>query len=436
MSFHATEVKPGLFYTGTTDPDLRVFDIVMMTTYGTSYNSFVLKGREKTCLFETTKPKFYDQFLARINDAIGPQGQVDYIIMNHTEPDHSGSMLRLYQERFPNATLVCTQMAYNFASKVHNFKFPNWINTGTTRTLDLGGLTLQFLIAPLLHWPDSMMTYCPELKTVFTCDVFGAHYSHEGVFNDNVASDANYMEAYRYYYDCIFGPFKPSVLKGLAQLDKLDIETICCAHGPVIRSEARRYMELYRQWSTMPPLQEKVALAYVSAYGYTGEMAQAIAEGVRSQGVPCDTFDMVTQPKGDFWAAFERSKGVLLGTPTLVADALPQIWEIATTFNRIVHNQSGQRIASVFGTYGWSGEAIKNIDDRLRQVGFTLPLNPLKVQFRASADELRQCHEYGVRFARAVKGEPINERLPAKPAAAAAPAPAKPATAAPAPAAH
>ncbi|KAJ4456334.1 putative Flavo-diiron protein FprA1 [Paratrimastix pyriformis] len=406
----AVQIKPGLFFTGTTDPELRVFDIVMETTYGTSYNSYILKGSTKTCLFETTKPAFYDRFLARINDAIGPDGQVDYIIMNHTEPDHSGSLMRLHRERFPEATLMCTATALNYAQKVHNFKFPKVINTVTTRSLDLGGLTLRFLITPLLHWPDSMITYCPELRTLFTCDVFGAHYAHEGVFNDTVPSQTNYLEAARYYYNCIFGPFKQHVLKGLAQLDPLDFDTICCAHGPVVRSDARWMVDLYRQWSAIDPLEDRVVLAYVSAYGYTAELAQAVAEGVRSQGLDCTTFDLVTQPKADFMASFERAKGVLLGTPTLIADALPQIWDVATSFNRIVHTQAGPRYAAVFGTYGWSGEGVKNIDERLKQVAFTLPLNPFKVQFRASAEELVQAQEWGQKFARAVKGEPINER--------------------------
>ena len=198
----AIKAKEHIWYVGVQDPDLRVFDIIMHSDYGTSYNAYLVQGTEKTVLFETSKAKFFDEFLDNIRQVTDP-AKIDYIVVDHTEPDHTGSMEKLL-ELAPNATVLGSGTAITFEGD----RQPPVQRQGCFEKdrIDLGGLTLTFLSVPMLHWPDSMYTYIPELKALFTCDSFGCHYADERVFNDLIEGD--FTEAYKYYFDNIIGPFK------------------------------------------------------------------------------------------------------------------------------------------------------------------------------------------------------------------------------------
>eukprot|EP01028_Stygiella_incarcerata_P002404 TRINITY_DN1448_c0_g2_i1.p1 TRINITY_DN1448_c0_g2~~TRINITY_DN1448_c0_g2_i1.p1 ORF type:complete len:890 (+),score=246.45 TRINITY_DN1448_c0_g2_i1:139-2808(+) len=409
MSFK--KIKDNFFFVGVFDPNLRVFDIVMQTEFGTSYNAFLLQGREKNVLFETVKLKdgmhFYEDFVKNIEAVIGKEGRIDYIVHNHTEPDHSGSARRLMEEKYPDATVIGTPQAIEFLEEIGNRKFKH-IVAEDKMTIDIGGFTLEFHIAPFLHWPDSMFTYIKELKSIVTCDFFGAHFSDERVFSDLI--DTDYSGAFKYYYDCIFGPYPKYVQDGLKIMHALEIDTICCSHGPVLRGDLEPFFEKYREWSKIPVKKDIVVIAYVSAYGYTEEMAKTIAEGIRSAGVEVELFDLVTDPTGlasVIEAVSTRAKGLLLGTPTIVSDALPPIMSIATSLNPVIH---GDLVAGVFGSYGWGGEGPINVDQRLQQLRVKLPFDPFRIRFRASEEDLKKCLEYGEKFARCVLGETIDER--------------------------
>ena len=408
------EVKKDLYWVGALDKDLRIFDIIMYTEYGTSYNSYVLRGQNKTAVFETVKDKFYDEFAERIKSAIDP-ATVDYIVLNHTEPDHSGSAYRIYRELCPNATIVGTATTIRFLKEIANEDFPHLV-AKDGMTLDLGGYTLQFIMAPFLHWPDSMYTYIPENKTLVTCDSFGCHYADEKVVNDQIEGD--FLDAYKYYFDMIMGPFKSYVKAALAKIDKLELETICPGHGPVLRTDLEKYINYYREWSETPDLTNTVVIPYVSAYTYTKTMAEEIAKGIEAVGgIEVKLHDMVYDKKQDVLAEIATAKGVLLGTPTIVSDALPPIWEIAISLNPVIH---AGKYAGVFGSYGWSGEGVTNIEQRLKQLRFKMPLPGLKINFKASEDQLKQCYDYGYHFGRALLGEEIPQAEEKK-----APTPAK-----------
>lgn len=234
------KLKNNLYWAGILDPNLDVFDIIMETEFGTTYNSYLLKGSEKTVLFETAKAKFMDEYIDKVTLLTNIE-DIDYIVMNHTEPDHAGSAVKL-MEMNPDITLIGTQMAIDFMKEITNMEFA-YIVAKDGNTLSLGDKTLKFISAPNLHWPDTMFTYIPEDKVLITCDSFGAHYSSEEILHSKITDNEGYMSALKYYFDNILGPFKPYMLKAIDKIKDLDIDIICTGHGPVLDDNPREVIE-------------------------------------------------------------------------------------------------------------------------------------------------------------------------------------------------
>lgn len=393
----AIKARDNIYYVGALDKDLRVFDIVMYTEYGTTYNAYLVKGKDKSVLFETVKQKFFDEHVKSIREVMDP-AELDYIVVNHTEPDHSGSVEQLLKLA-PNATVLGTATAITFLKEIVNAPFRHRVVTEKDR-VDLGGATLTFLSVPMLHWPDSMYTYIPEYKALFSCDSFGCHYADDRIFNDLIEGD--FTDAYKYYFDNIIGPYKnPHMLAALKKLEGLPIEFIGNGHGPVLRADIPKYLEMYRQWSTpAPKAQSSVAVCYVSAYGYTGQLASAIAEGLKQGGVDqVRLFDLVKDDKAAAQAAIAGSDGFLLGSPTILGDALPPVWEMLLGVNPVIHRG---KPAGAFGSYAWSGEAVGNLSARMEQLKLKLPVPGYRVRLKPSPEQLEGARAFGREFAEAV----------------------------------
>ena len=228
----AVEVKNGIYSVGILNPAMRIFDVIMRTEYGTTYNSYVVKGSEKTALIEVSHAEFFDSYLSNIKEVCDP-AEIDYIVLNHCEPDHSGALADL-MKYCPNAKIVVSKAGSIYLKNITNRTDLDVISPKDGESIDLGGKTLKFISAPLLHWPDSMFTYVEEEKTIFTCDFFGAHYCEPYTFDKNIVYEKAYEEAMHYYYVAIFGPFKAAVQKGLEKALALDFDTACVSHGPVL----------------------------------------------------------------------------------------------------------------------------------------------------------------------------------------------------------
>lgn len=394
----AIKAMDDLWWVGVEDHDLRVFDIVMHSDWGTSYNAYAVRGSEGVALFETVKEKFFDEYLANLKEVCSLD-EVRYIVVGHTEPDHSGSLEKLL-ELTSNATVVGSATAITFLKEIVNKPFASRaVKDG--ETIDLGGRTLSFLSVPFLHWPDSMYTYIPEMKALFTVDSFGCHYADDRVFNDLI--DGDFTEAYKYYFDCIMGPFKPFVLKALDKIKGLDIQFIGNGHGPVLRTDIPKYLEMYRAWATpvvVPADERRVAIAYVSAYGYTRQLAGVIADALAEGGVKhVELYDLVECDLETARAAVQSADGFLLGSPTLVGDALPPIYEMLVGLNPIIHKG---KPAGAFGSFGWSGEAVPKLTAQMQAIGLKLPVEGLKVRFKPSEAQLAEARQFGLDFAAAV----------------------------------
>ncbi|MDR1495962.1 MAG: FprA family A-type flavoprotein [Clostridiales Family XIII bacterium] len=389
-------------WVGVLDPDLRVFDIVMKTEFGTTYNSYVLKGKEKTVLFEASKAQFFDEWIAKIKEET-PIDDIDYLVVEHSEPDHSGAIERLL-ELNPDIEIVGSPGALNFLKEITNREIKGRaVKSGDE--LDIGGKTLKFITTPNLHWPDTIFTYVPEIRTLVTCDCFGTHYSDENVTNDKLTNYEDYLKSLVYYYDNIIGPFKGDVLAALDKIEGLDIDVVATGHGPVLTQNPGEIIEQYRQWSSPknPNAQKTIIIPYVSAYGYTKQLGDAITEGIKEAAdFNVKLFDMVYADFEEVMTEIGNADGFLLGTPTIVGEALEPIWKIAASLNAKLH---GGKYASAFGSYGWSGEGVPHIMQRLAQCKLNVFGDGFRVRFKPSDEDLAKAREFGHDFGSSIRDE-------------------------------
>ena len=384
-----TDVK----WIGVLDHDIRTFDIVMETKYGATYNSYFINAQKKT-IVEATKEKFWDVYLEKLKQVVNPE-EIEYIVMNHTEPDHSGNAMNLLKIA-PRAKIVGTGNVIRYMTDLMNMDFPHII-VKDGDTLDLGNKTLRFISAPNLHWPDSMYSYLEEDKVLFTCDSFGSHYCHEEMYDDKVG---NFDDAFRYYFDVILKPFSKFMLKAIEKVRQLEISAICTGHGPLLTKNWKRYVDLTEQYAKEAvafPEFGRVLVAYVSAYGKTKILAESITQGLSQvEGIHADLCDIEKMPAGDLADKITRASGIIIGSCTINQNTLPQIY---TLFALMSPLRDKGKPAGCFGSYGWSGEAQKIIEANLSTLKLNLVIDNIFVKFTPSADDIARCVEYGKSFA-------------------------------------
>lgn len=382
-----------IYWIGALHPDLRVFDIIMQTKNGSTYNSYLIKD-EKIAVIDTVKEKFAEQYLAHIAEKVDPS-TIDYIVVQHTEPDHSGCLAALLQAA-PHAELVCAKSAVKYVQNTLNREV-NVRTVGLREVLPLGSRTLTFLPAPYIHWPDTMMTYLAEEKLLFSCDLFGAHFCDSRMYDDLITRDV--WPDFKYYFDSIMRPFKKNVRNALEKLVDLAVAEIAPSHGPIIRRDVQKYFEAYRQWSApLPPNSPpKVLIYFASAHGSTERMAQAIAEGARATGTAVEVYDAQHLAVEEHLEKIEAADALLVGSPTINNDAVKPIWDV---LNSLATIDVKGKLAGCFGSYGWSGDAVELLKNRLSGMKFKVPLEPQTAVLMPSAEELQGCFDYGVQIAK------------------------------------
>jgi flavorubredoxin len=357
------DITPDVKWIGVLDYDIKTFDIVMTTEFGTTYNSYFINA-EKKAVIDVAKEKFSSTYLNKLKSVTDP-GEIQYIILDHTEPDHSGS-LSMILKIAPNATVVGSGNAIRYLEDIMNIPFRSMV-VKDGDTLDLGNKTLRFISAPNLHWPDTMYTYLEEEKILFTCDSFGAHYCGEQLFSKLTDE---YIGAFKYYFDVILKPYSRFMVTAIEKIKPLDILAICPGHGPVHRENLREIIDIAYKLSgdyvklVSPGEVRKVLVAYVSAYGYTKQAAEYIAEGIRETA----DFDVELADIEDMDARELESKlisadAILAGSPTINQNTLLPIYKLFSLINPI---RDKIKVAGAFGSYGWSGEAPKIILDIFR----------------------------------------------------------------------
>lgn len=391
------EIKPGIHWIGSEDPELRTFDDLFPTEHGTTYNSYIIQGSEKIAIIDTVKAKRTDEFMDKVRSLVDP-AKVDYLIVNHTEPDHSGAISYLL-EHSPNAVIYCTSAAKNFlANQIHRPFTCQVVKDGDT--LDLGGRTLRFIMAPFLHWPDTMFTRCEEDKILFSCDAFGAHYCAPGkIFNDQTD---DITSARHFYFDTIFRPFKDKILSAVEKIRHDVIDMICPSHGPIIRKDPWRAIEQFESWSKPTSTGKKIYVLYLSPHGNTELMAKAVAKGASLDGVEVKCYHTNHLDNDELRNLMEEASAFVFGVPTIARDIPPPIWQLFASLTTV---KPGCNIAGVFGSYGWSGEACKMAEERLKGIGFRIPVPAVRACFKPTPEVLEQCAELGRSIAQEVLGK-------------------------------
>ncbi len=367
------ELKKNLYYVGVIDHTLKVFDVAVRTDYGTSYNSYLLKTKEGAIVFEAAKLSFKDEYLDHLSSLVSFD-EIKYIFVTHTEPDHSGAIASLL-EKNPDITVVASFAALNNLEKIIRkpFKKMQMVPNGT---FSFGGYTFQFVSGLLLHWPDVMFTYIKELKVLVSCDAFGAHFASDAILLSQEKDKQGYRTALEYYFNNIMGPFANYVLQACDRVEKLDIEMICPGHGCVIDEKVHDQIELYRELSL--PLvphndMNKVTIVYATAYGYTREMALYLKKRFEEDGKEVAFYEIDALNYGtvkpEIVKSIYASGIVLLGSPTLVGDAICLFYDI---LGSIYWTVAQGKKASAFGDYGWSGEAVPHLSERMKQLHFSV----------------------------------------------------------------
>jgi len=393
---HILNISNDVKWIGMLDYDIVTFDVVMETQYGTTYNSFFIDAEKKTVI-DTVKERFWDNYLEKIKSLTDPK-EIEYIVVNHTEPDHSGNVRNLMNVA-PNATVVGSGNAIRYLKDMIGPEFPHMI-VKDGQTLDLGNKSLRFIGAPNLHWPDTMYTYLNEDKLLFTCDSFGCHFCNEEMFDDKVG---DFDDAFKYYFDVIMKPFSKFMLKAIEKIRPLEIDMICPGHGPILRSHWKKYVEVSEKYAEdAMQVQEKhrVFIPYVSAYHKTGVIAETIAEGIREAGnVDVEVQDIELTPIGELDEKIARSSAIIIGSPTINQNILLPIYKLFAIISPL---RDKGKLAGAFGSYGWSGENKKMIETNLANLKLKFFGDGIFVKFTPDGDELEKCREYGKSFGEAL----------------------------------
>lgn len=382
------KITDKVYWVGAKDPDLKIFDIVMITNYGTTYNSYLIMG-EKIALIDMVKDKYGNAYLEGIRKLVDPK-QIDYIIINHSEPDHSGSLGSFLQEA-SNAQVVASKAGAIYLKEITNANLS--IKTVVDGDyIDLGGKTLRFITAPFLHWPDSIFTYLEEDHILFSGDVFGSHYCHSSMFNDEIKGD--FIDARKYYFDVIMGPFSKYVLDAVEKIKGMDIRIIGPSHGPIIRTAAHSYIDQFGKWArdeVEKSTDNDILICYVSAYGNTKRVAETFSEVFKKNNLKSRVYDISEEDHDKLRAEILSSKLILIGSPTINKDSVKPVWDLLSTLCPI---RSRGKLFGTFGSYGWSGEAPDLVGERLTGLGLKAIDTSFKFKFVPSQEDLERAKEF------------------------------------------
>ncbi len=379
------EIKSDVYWTGYIDWDLRVFH-GYSTPNGSTYNSYLIVD-EKPTLIDAVKDYGFDEMLGRIKKVIDPS-KIEYIISNHTEMDHSGSIGKLL-EYCPNAEIVCSPKGHEHLKK--HFK-KDWkfkvVQTG--EELDIGKRKLKFLLMPMVHWPDSMATYCEYDKILFSNDAFGQHYASEERYADEIGLDTIIYEAGKYYANIVL-PYGQQVLKVLEAASELEIESICSSHGLIWRrkEDIELISNLYSKWANYEA-DNSVVIVYDTMWQSTEAMANRLQETISKEGISVKMFNLQQAHISDVVAEVLCSKFFLFGTPILNNRMLPTMAGMLMYFKGL---KPKNRFGLSFGSYGWATVGFKEFEMSIKDAGFDLMGEGRYINFVPDSNDLDRLND-------------------------------------------
>ncbi|MFO0151140.1 MAG: diflavin flavoprotein [Microcystis sp.] len=370
------------------DWDRDRFDIEFGLQNGTTYNSYLIRG-EKIALVDTSHEKFRQLYFDSLNGLINPQ-EIDYLIISHTEPDHSGLVRDLLQLA-PNITVVGSKVAIQFLENLVHHPFQRQLVKNGDR-LDLGnGHILEFVNAPNLHWPDTIFTYDHGSGILFTCDAFGMHYCSDDLYDEQLSA---IEPDYRFYYECLMAPNARSVLAAMKRMEPLgNINLVANGHGPVLKYNVTELLTRYRDWSQAQTKAEKtVAVFYIADYGYSDRLCQSIAKGITKTGLAVETLDLKSADPQEVKELASSAVGIVIGTPP-VSGINAQ--EITGNLGTILASVNPKQYIGMFESQGGDDESILPLFNKFREVGLTKAFDPIRSAETPNESLYQRCEEAG-----------------------------------------
>jgi len=342
------EIVKGVSSVGVIDWHRQLFDSLIPLPDGTSYNSYLVEGSEKTVLIDTVDPPFAGELLENLSGV----KKLDYIVANHAEQDHSGTLPEML-DRFPEAKVVCSEKCRGMLIDLLALPEDRFITVADGETLPLGDRTLRFIFTPWVHWPETISTYLEEEKILFSCDFFGSHLATTDLY----AFDwCRVYESAKRYYGEIMMPFRTIIEKNLEKIKDLETKLICPSHGPIY-DRPEKIVAAYRDWAS-GPLKKSVVLPFVSMHGSTALMADHLLAALAGKGLTVHPFDLTSTDAGKLVIALVDASALALGTPTVLAGPHPLAANAAILVNAL---KPRLKHAAIFGSYGWGGKTVETL---------------------------------------------------------------------------
>ncbi|NYT13660.1 MAG: FprA family A-type flavoprotein [Candidatus Methanofastidiosa archaeon] len=351
------EIKKDIYWTGFIDWDRRLFDSLIPTPHGTTYNSYLVKGSEKTMLIDTSDFGKENNLL----DAIEMAGvkKIDYIVSNHAEQDHSGSLPKII-EKYPDAKIVTNAKCKELIESFLLIPEEKFIVITDNDEISLGNKTVQFMIAPWVHWPDTMFSYLKEDKILFSCDFLGSHYATSELF----VSDERevYLSAKRYYAE-IMMPFRAMIKKHLERIDRLDIDIIAPSHGPLYNKPSF-IIEAYKDWSG-DSVKNQVVIPYVSMHGSTKAMVDHLSQALSNKGIEVKLFNLEIADAGELLMSLVDAATIVVGASTMLVGPHPLAYYATYVVNAV---RPKTKFVSIIGSYGWGGKTVEDLKNLITNI--------------------------------------------------------------------
>ncbi|MFC2097080.1 FprA family A-type flavoprotein [Bacteroidota bacterium] len=375
----AKKIKDNIYWVGAIDWNVRNFH-GYLTQKGTTYNAYLIID-EKITLIDTVKLGFKDEMLSRISDIVDPS-KIDYIVSNHVEMDHSGSLPEI-KEIAPNAKIITSPSGAK-GLKLHYFHDWDYQVVNSGDSINIGKLNLQFLLTPMVHWPDNMLTYVPEEKLVFSNDSLGQHLASSERFDDEYPSDIIFEEAKKYYANIVL-PYGKQVEKELKEVSKLDIEMIAPSHGLIWRSNIARIVSEYQKWC-LNKTKKRAVIIYDTMWGSTEKMAAIIKEVFEEKGIYTQMRNLQKSHISDIMTELIDCEYICVGSPTLNSTMMPSVASFLTYMSGLA--PSGRK-AITFGSYGWGGKTLDEMNNYFKKSGFEILLSK-KIKYIPSKENLEE----------------------------------------------
>ncbi|MFZ7127277.1 MAG: FprA family A-type flavoprotein [Desulfobacterales bacterium] len=389
------EIAKGIYEVGVRDWNVR--DFHGYSTYnGTTYNAFLVVD-EKIALIDTVRKEFADQMIANVSRIVDPK-KIDLVVSNHTEMDHSGSLPQLMHRIGDDKPLYCSKMGHKNLLRHIPSKY-NFKPVGSGDEIRLGSRTLMFLETRMLHWPDSMFTYLKEDQILFSSDAFGQHYAGPEKFDDEIG-DAVMPHAKKYFANILL-LYAPRILKLLEDIRKmgLSFKMICPDHGVIWRTDLNRIIDAYASWARQETV-NKALVVYDTMWHSTERMAEAIVDGLASEGVRATPYDLRHSHRSDIMTEVLDAKAIVVGSPTLNNNMFPTVADFLIYMKGL---KPQGKLGAAFGSYGWSGEAVKQVQSELESMDFRIVEPGLRVSYVPDSKDAEACEAFGRKIALAMK---------------------------------